>query len=56
MDFDLVFYSIMFGDNSSNFVIDSWIGVVCLVKYREFNFVGLFYVFNISVLDGLYSS
>ena len=56
LDLDPVSYSIMSGDNSSNFVIDSQTGVVRLVKHREPNLVGPYYVLNISASDGLHSS
>lgn len=56
LDLDPVSYSIMSGDNSSNFVIDSRTGVVRLVKHREPNLVGPYYVLNISASDGLHSS
>ena len=56
LDLDPVSYSIMSGDNSSNFVIDSRTGVVRLVKHRQPNLVGPYYVLNISASDGLHSS
>ena len=55
-DLDPVFYSIMSGDNSSNFVIDIRTGVVRLVKHRQPKLIGPYYVLNISASDGLHSS
>ena len=46
----------MSGDNSSNFVIDSRTGVVRLVKHRQPNLMGPYYILNISASDGLHSS
>ena len=56
LDLDQVSYSIMSGDNRSNFVIDSRTGVVRLVKHRQPNLVGPLYVLNISASDGLHVS
>jgi len=56
LDLDPVSYSIMAGDNSSNFVIDSRTGVVRLVKHRQPNLIGPYYVLNISASDGLHVS
>ena len=56
MDQDPVSYSIISGDNSSNFVMDNRTGVVRLVSHRKPNLIGPYYILNISASDGLHVS
>lgn len=56
LDQDPVSYSIVSGDNSSNFVIDSRRGVVRLVNREQPNLVGPYYILNISASDGVHVS
>ena len=56
MDQDPVSYSIISGDNSSNFVMDNRTGVVRLVSHRKPNLIGPYYSLNISASDGLHVS
>ncbi|XP_068725251.1 protocadherin-like protein isoform X1 [Montipora capricornis] len=56
LDLDPVSYSIISGDNSSNFVMDNRTGVVRLVSHRKPNLILPFYFLNISASDGVHVS
>lgn len=56
LDLDPVSYSIISGDDNSNFVIDNRTGVVRLVSHRAPSLVGPYYELNISASDGLHTS
>ena len=55
-DLDTVFYSIISGDNSSNFVMDKRSGVVHLVSHRNPHLIAPYYRLYISASDGLHVS